>query len=265
MAKINTVLIGNGRWGKILARYLSADKHFCLAGICNSKSNLLDIWNDKSIKSVVIATPNETHYELTRAALSNDKHVMVEKPLAYRESECIILKNIAVMKRLALFTDYTWTFSRAINKMIDYVRKGKIGEPRRVKMQFCRYSAFDPLWQLGSHMLAILDILVPLNVNQFHVNGHIISFPYGFIKVDNHSDITKIEIAGDQGVIKYDKSSPFNLVIRSFYDEKDYQFDEDNTLRYTINGFYRAIKGKASNLESSIRVTKVLEQCRKLV
>ena len=59
---INCALIGCGYWGSKLKRYIEENQDFSLKYICNSKSDLNEVWNDKEITAVVVATPNKTHY-----------------------------------------------------------------------------------------------------------------------------------------------------------------------------------------------------------
>jgi predicted dehydrogenase len=50
-----------------------------------------EIINDPDIDAVVIATPVFTHYELALKALQNNKHVLVEKPMASNSKQAIEL------------------------------------------------------------------------------------------------------------------------------------------------------------------------------
>ena len=52
-----------------------------------SVSDADDVISNDSINLVVIATPHDTHADLTRRALENNKHVFVEKPIALSDDE----------------------------------------------------------------------------------------------------------------------------------------------------------------------------------
>src|SRR3990167_2671787 len=43
--------------------------------------NYNDLLNDPTINLIAIATPPITHYEITKAALNMNKHVLIAKPL----------------------------------------------------------------------------------------------------------------------------------------------------------------------------------------
>ena len=70
-------LIGYGNWGKLL--YKKIDAFADVEFVCRSK----DIYLDKldSVNWVVIATPNDTHYEIFKNCLNAGKDVFCEKPL----------------------------------------------------------------------------------------------------------------------------------------------------------------------------------------
>ena len=44
--------------------------------------------NDPEIDAVIIVTPDQTHKEITLAALAAKKHVLCEKPMALKLDEC---------------------------------------------------------------------------------------------------------------------------------------------------------------------------------
>ena len=92
-------VVGSGYWGKNLVRNFHALG--TLAGICDKDprilQNLQQIYDGVvtlqgfddlldgsglSVDAIAIATPAESHYELTKKALLGGKHVFVEKPLA---------------------------------------------------------------------------------------------------------------------------------------------------------------------------------------
>ena len=79
MPKIDTALIGIGYWGSKLRRYIEQNESFSLKYICNSKSDLNEVWNDKEITAVVVATRNDTHYSMAKSALLSGKNILTEK------------------------------------------------------------------------------------------------------------------------------------------------------------------------------------------
>ena len=124
---INCALIGIGYWGSKLKRYIEENEGFNLKYICDSKFDLNEVWNNKEITAVVIATRNDTHYSMTKSALLSGKNVLSEKPLALKTEECEELKQIALDKNLLLMVEYTYTFSKALEKAQRMVKEGETG------------------------------------------------------------------------------------------------------------------------------------------
>ncbi|WP_260705396.1 Gfo/Idh/MocA family oxidoreductase [Edaphobacter flagellatus] len=56
--------------------------------------------SDPSIQLIVVATPNETHFDLARQALLAGKHVVIDKPFCATSAEARELIQIAVDKKL---------------------------------------------------------------------------------------------------------------------------------------------------------------------
>ena len=94
-------LIGYGKWGKILHNKLKniTDVKF----ICTSKDNYISKLKD--VDWVVVATPDNTHYEIVKNCLWFGVNVFCEKPLTptYKQSEK--LYQLAEMKNVKLYVD----------------------------------------------------------------------------------------------------------------------------------------------------------------
>jgi predicted dehydrogenase len=79
--------------------------------------------------AIISATPETTHYTMTKAALEAGKNVFVEKPMATTEAEADELIALAEAKGVK----YTIGYSQRFNARHAYVRKciqdGTIGEP----------------------------------------------------------------------------------------------------------------------------------------
>jgi scyllo-inositol 2-dehydrogenase (NADP+) len=69
-----------------------------------------EVLGDDAIQLVVIATPNELHFELARQALLAGKHVVVDKPFTVTSSQAAELIALAgrVDRRLTVFHNRRW-------------------------------------------------------------------------------------------------------------------------------------------------------------
>ena len=57
-------------------------------GVEKTAVDYRDVLNDPEIDAVIIVTPDQTHKEITLAALAAKKHVLCEKPMALKLDEC---------------------------------------------------------------------------------------------------------------------------------------------------------------------------------
>jgi predicted dehydrogenase len=147
MNPIEVAVIGTGWCGGIRAETLAAhalvsDLHIAevkqerlaeLKTRLKPKSATTDykeLLNRNEIRAVYIsATPESTHYPITRDCLNAGKHVFLEKPIAMTLAEADELIALAKAKRLK----FTIGYSQRFNPKYAYVRKsirdGSIGKP----------------------------------------------------------------------------------------------------------------------------------------
>jgi predicted dehydrogenase len=95
--------------------------------------------NDPDIDLVVIATPNDTHFPLAKAALEAGKHVVVDKPFTVTLSQARELESLAKHcgRVLSVFHNRRWdsdflTVSALINE-------GQLGEVCYFESHFDRF------------------------------------------------------------------------------------------------------------------------------
>jgi len=293
---INVALIGYGYWGSKLYRYFKENKNFNLKYVyalskkdCHEfTNNINDIWQDKEITAVVVVTPINTHYKVVKQALLQGKHVLSEKPLALKTKECLELKRLAKQKGLVLVVEYTWTFSKGLQK----AKKVDIGAIKAIEMDIKhlgRFLKWDVYWLLASHMLSILDMFVPLKTLKFKKTDFLKDrglAETGMILFENKNvkgrinistnypeKETKVVIYGTKGTIIYDPLSkkslrigwykkPKGLLAKDLLTKKRvYSYDEMNNLKYAVEYFYQTLKGKAkANIDRAIEITKIIEK-----
>jgi len=291
MKKVNCALIGIGYWGSKLKRYIEENQNLNFKYVCNSKSDLNEVWNDKQITAVVVATPNETHYPIVKSALLHNKNVLSEKPLALKTEECEELKQIALDSNLLLLVEYTYTFSQALKKAQRMVKEGEVGRLLGLEMSvrhLGRFKGGSVYWLLGSHMLSVLDMFISIKDLSFEktdlvnydgeVETGVISFKKGnvsgqiVVSLNYPGKETRIIIYGERGTIIYDPVSQPSLQIEKYerlkwtVDSKlprehtEFRIDEANNLRYAIEHFSQALQGKAEgNIDRAVAITKILK------
>jgi predicted dehydrogenase len=105
-----------GRRYKVKARFSYSEFDECL------RSGMVD--------AVYIALPNHLHREYTEQAARAGVHVLVEKPMAVTEDDCISMIRVAEQNGVKLMVAYRLHFEEANLKAIDLVQAGRLGEPR---------------------------------------------------------------------------------------------------------------------------------------
>lgn len=96
------------------------------------------------IEVVSVATPNNSHYEICKAALDAGLHVVCEKPLTLDEGQALELAALARTRSRVLGVMYGYTGYEMVQQARAMVRHGELGEVRIVHMQFAHgYHAAD--------------------------------------------------------------------------------------------------------------------------
>ncbi len=210
---MNIALIGYGYWGKNLLRNII--NHSIVENIFVAEKNK-NVWhkikniNDKiyitkspkelilnnEIDAVVIATPVFTHYSLSKLALENNKHVLVEKPMTSSSDESSELIKIANANKKILMVDHTFLYTGALKKLKDLINNKNYGEPKYFDSTRINLGLFQPdinvLWDLAPHDISILFFLIPfkpISVNATgicHTNNDIENIAY--LTLNYHED-----------------------------------------------------------------------------
>ena len=92
--------------------------------------------HDDGVEVVTIATPNFTHYEITKACLEAGLHVICEKPLFFTVAECEEIAALATPKGLIVGVTYGFTGHPLVHQMAAMVKKGMLGDIRIVDLQY---------------------------------------------------------------------------------------------------------------------------------
>ncbi len=248
---LNVGVIGYGYWGPNLVRNFNSLKGVRVLKVADLKpdrtekvkvqyphiattNNPDDVINDPMIDAVLIATPINTHYELTRKALLNNKHVLVEKPLAGSSDEAEELVNLAESKNLVMLVDHTFIYTGAVRKVKEIINTGTLGEVLYFDSIRVNLGLFQPdmsvIWDLAPHDLSILEYLIgsdPEGVvatGTSHFNPDVENIAYitlyyadGLIAHINVSWLSPVKIrlimiGGTKKMIVYDDTEPSEKV-----------------------------------------------------
>lgn len=192
-------VIGYGYWGPNIVRNLTSlegSKVVAIAEISASAraraqkaypeitvtSETSEVIKSRETDAIAIVSPVWTHYELTKAALLNGKHVFVEKPFTSNSMQGEELINLAQQRNLTIMVDHTFLFTGAVRKIRQLMQEGSLGklyyyDSTRVNLGLFQHD-INVLWDLAPHDLSIMDYLIKgspeavVATGQKHLNGH---------------------------------------------------------------------------------------------
>mgnify|MGYP001609435024 CR=1 FL=1 len=98
----------------------------------NTTTNYKDILEDNNVDAVAIVTPGSTHYMLAREALLAGKHVIVEKPVAFKSKEVMDLISISKKRKKILMAGHVHLFNPGIKKIKEDTEKGLFGNLKSI-------------------------------------------------------------------------------------------------------------------------------------
>lgn len=163
-----------------------------------------DIFGDSSIDAVCIATPVFSHYKLVRAALSHNKHVLVEKPMTHSVRSAMSLISLAEKNQRVLMVGHTFEYTAAVNRIKEIIESGEIGEPLYIRSVRLNLGLFQPdinvCWDLAPHDISIINYLLDKTPASVNCQGQC-HFTKGI------EDVTNMTLNYDDGVIAFVASS----------------------------------------------------------
>jgi predicted dehydrogenase len=192
-------VIGYGYWGPNIVRNLRALEGCQVVGICDQTpaarkriqaanpgipvhSDANELIKSPDVDVIAVITPVWTHYELTKSALENGKHVFVEKPFTSNAAQAEELINLAEQKKLQIMVDHTFLFTGAVRKIKKLLADGTLGnlyyyDSTRVNLGLFQHDC-NVIWDLAPHDLSIMNHLLSKDAEaisstgQSHLNGH---------------------------------------------------------------------------------------------
>jgi len=188
--KKNIALIGAGNWGKNHLRELN--RLGVLQKVMDPSSSIIaerktdfpevdfvtdekQVTADPGIRAVVIATPAELHYELTKKYLLAGKDVLVEKPLALTVKQAEELIDIAGKNERILMVGHILQYHPAVIKLKELIDQGDLGQIRYIYSNRLNIGKLrteeNVLWSFAPHDISLIMMLMdgeePLKVSAF--------------------------------------------------------------------------------------------------
>jgi len=192
-------VIGYGYWGPNIVRNLRSLEGCQVVGICDQSPTAqkriqaahagIPVFCDSNeliaspdVDAIAVITPVWTHFELTKSALENGKHVFVEKPFTSSVAQAEELINLAEQKNLRIMVDHTFLFTGAVRKIHKLLQEGTLGnlyyyDSTRVNLGLFQHDC-NVIWDLAPHDLSIMNHLLHEDAEaisatgQAHLNSH---------------------------------------------------------------------------------------------
>lgn len=282
---MKVAIIGFGYWGEILFKSVINLKKY-INYVCVVDKDLekeekargykVDFFKDiasvfDKVDICLIATWENTHYEIAKECLLKGKHVFVEKPLSTSYKEAKELVRIARKNNLTLMVDNTFIFDKSFLLLKEKIGNGEIGKLRKVNS--FRFSPniikpfTDVIVDLFPHDLSIFHSLsgncfAKINKVSTHclVNKECdnaeISLNYGPILTNSFLSWTypvsrrEMVFYGDEGILLWEKKdSKTDLLSHFKYERKNKATlkeqieieDKTDTLVSSLSHFFQSI------------------------
>src|SRR5256886_4288371 len=176
MNPLRVAVIGAGYWGPNLVRNLNEGPGAEPVAVADLSQERLDtihkrfpavrvttdhteLFNDKNVDAVAIATPVGTHRRLAEQALAAGKHVFVEKPLAPTVADAEAIVRAAEKADRTLMVGHTFVYNPAVVTIRGLIESGELGrinyvDSQRVNLGLHQFD-INVLWDLGPHDVSI--------------------------------------------------------------------------------------------------------------
>jgi predicted dehydrogenase len=169
-------LVGAGPWGRNYIKTIASLPGLRLARVasknpetrklvppgCEITKHWHSLCDSIDLDGVIIASPPDTHFELTRKCLERGLPVLVEKPLTLDPAQAAELLRLAREKKGYVLVDHIYLFHPAYLELKNRARG--LGLPQMISSAGGNKGPFRkdarPLWDYGPHDLALcLDFL----------------------------------------------------------------------------------------------------------
>ena len=174
---VTMAVIGGGGWGKNHVRNFAEIPSCRLKIVCDLSEKVLaahkaayegasvtknsaEVFADKDVEAVVIATDAPSHYPLAREALDAGKHVLVEKPMTLAPADAEDLVRRADAAGRVLMVGHLMEYHPCTLMLKNLVDQGQLGALRyaycqRVNLGVVRKDE-NAWWSLAPHDVSII-------------------------------------------------------------------------------------------------------------
>lgn len=310
-------LVGCGYWGKNLCRNFHAldalgfvvdstdsgqGKAKELAPEVPVSSSFDDLLDNNAIHAVALATPAETHAEMSIRAMESGKDVFVEKPMALNLEDAEQMREIAEREAKVLMVGHLLEYHPAVLKLRELIAKDELGQVNYVysnRLNFGKVRTEEnALWSFAPHDVAVIlrlmgkspieasatggsyltEGLADVTVSNLHFENK--SRAHIFVSWLHPFKEQRLVVVGDRKMAIFNDVAPLGEKLKLYPNsvefegempvlkKEDTQFVEHldtEPLREECNHFLNCVSSREEPLtdaNSGIEVLKVLHACQ---
>ena len=306
MSKIQVGVIGTGYWGKKIVDEFSKIENVKIEAIADVNEDNLKFCADRfkvertlkdyhqllsipDIKAVAVATPNELHYPVCKAALEAGKHVLVEKPITLDSKQGWELVALAERNNLTLAVGHIFRFNNAIAEAKRLIKEKFLGKLFLIDFAWLNlekpFMDRDVIVDLAPHMFDMMNDLTgswPVEISavaaphrtKVYETAHIhAKFADGTLATATLSWVVpkktrQVSLIGETRSMFIDAVGQEITVFESGYTYK-LGFERNNTIRdellHFIDSFGKPIAETRNSGVIGVRTVELIEAAKKSV
>jgi predicted dehydrogenase len=146
---------------------------------------------------VTVATPNATHYEISRAFLEAGFHVLCEKPMTMTVEEAETLARVAADNGCLLAVNFGYSGYPMVRQAREMIANGDLGAIRLVVAEFAHGFHADASerdnprmrWRYDPEQAGISSVLADAGIHALHMVGFVTGQRIDRIRAEFHSHI----------------------------------------------------------------------------
>ena len=140
-------IIGYGGFGEFIRAAWDRMDNARVVAVCDSDKNrdpgggvafyqeIAGILEDGGVDIISVATPPNSHKDLSIQAMKAGKHVLIEKPLALSEKDGLLVKKVSQEARRIATVNFVLRFNPIVEALRDIVHSEVLGKIRRVDLR----------------------------------------------------------------------------------------------------------------------------------
>jgi UDP-N-acetylglucosamine 3-dehydrogenase len=300
--KISLALFGGGYWGtKLASEYMRIEKdtndgQFNFFGVVDPNRESLSkiegtlgipsamlftdverCMKNPDITAVHIATPSETHYALACQALDENKHVLIEKPMAMNSRDAFKLARLAEKKGLILLVGHIFRFNAALTRAKEILEKLAVGKINYIQLMWLDglnpIPDRDIIFDLLPHPVDIINYLTDEWPSSIFAQSTSYTRPeekyredMAFVNMEMPGKVSaqitlswiqpgikerKVTVTGSEATLSIDALSQDIKVFKPS-GNKEVTVVKNNTIKTMVEHFVRCIFGKDNPSNSSL-------------